>query len=90
MGSGSGWLVLVECALLAATWARCRLTDLAARYTGGRTDNLDIYLPPGIESYQRARSEGKSVRQFAAYACSLPANDRDSKALNGAEIGDVN
>lgn len=38
-------LVLVECAVLAVNRGRCPLTDLAARYTGQRQDNFDIYLP---------------------------------------------
>jgi hypothetical protein len=38
-------LVLVECAVLAMNKGRCPLTDLAGRYTEGRTDNFDIYLP---------------------------------------------
>ncbi|MEO7648870.1 MAG: hypothetical protein ABIZ80_00245 [Bryobacteraceae bacterium] len=38
-------LVLVECAVLAMNRGRCPLTDLAARYTGERSDNFDIYLP---------------------------------------------
>ena len=38
-------LILVECAVLALNRWRCPLTDLAARYTGERAENFDIYLP---------------------------------------------
>lgn len=38
-------IVLVECAILAGNRGRCPLTDLAARYTGERAANFDIYLP---------------------------------------------
>ena len=38
-------LVLAECAVLAVNRGRCPLTDLAARHTGDRADNFDIYLP---------------------------------------------
>ena len=38
-------LILLECGVLAANGGRCRLTDLAAKYTDERADNFDIYLP---------------------------------------------
>jgi len=38
-------LVLVECGVLAMNRGRCPLTDAAARHTGQRTSNFDIYLP---------------------------------------------
>jgi hypothetical protein len=38
-------VVLIECAVLALNRLRCPLTNLAARYTGNRSDNFDIYLP---------------------------------------------
>ena len=38
-------LVLAECLALALNRGRCPLTDVAARYTGDRSDNFDIYLP---------------------------------------------
>ena len=38
-------MVLAECAVLALNGMRCPLTDLAARYTGERAANFDIYLP---------------------------------------------
>lgn len=38
-------VVLLECAVLALNRGRCPLTDVAARYTGERADNFDIYLP---------------------------------------------
>ena len=43
--AGLTTVVLVECAVLAANRGRCPLTDLAARHTGERADNFDIYLP---------------------------------------------
>ena len=42
------WLigfVLIEVATLSLNRMRCPLTDVAARYTLGRRDNFDIYLP---------------------------------------------
>jgi hypothetical protein len=38
-------LTLVECGTLALNRGRCPLTDLAARFTGERSDNFDIFLP---------------------------------------------
>ena len=38
-------LVSVECGVLAMNGGRCPLTDVAARHTGQRTSNFDIYLP---------------------------------------------
>lgn len=38
-------IVLIEVLVLLANRMRCPLTDLAARYTGERSDNFDIYLP---------------------------------------------
>ncbi len=32
---------------------RCPLTDLAARYTGDRSPNFDIYLPPLLAHYNK-------------------------------------
>lgn len=46
-------VVLVECAVLAANRGRCPLTDLAARYTGERRDNFDIYLPLWLARYNK-------------------------------------
>ena len=37
--------VLVECGVLAANRGRCPLTGTAARHTGQRLANFDIYLP---------------------------------------------
>jgi hypothetical protein len=47
-------LVLVECAVLAVNRGRCPLTDLASRYTEGRADNFDIYLPVWLARYNKA------------------------------------
>ena len=44
----AAWLVcivLVEVLVLVLNGLRCPLTDVAARYTGDRRDNFDIYLP---------------------------------------------
>ena len=38
-------LVLVEYLVLAFNRMRCPLTGIAARYTDGRRDNFDLYLP---------------------------------------------
>ena len=38
-------MVVCEVAVLAVNRMRCPLTDVAARYTGERSDNFDIYLP---------------------------------------------
>ncbi len=38
-------IVLVEVAILVVNGMRCLLTGVAARYTGDRRDNFDIYLP---------------------------------------------
>ena len=43
--AGLSAMVLAECAVLALNGMRCPLTDLAARYTGDRAANFDIYLP---------------------------------------------
>jgi hypothetical protein len=46
-------LILTECAVLALNGGRCPLTDLAARYTLGRADNFDIYLPLWLARYNK-------------------------------------
>jgi hypothetical protein len=46
-------LVLLECAVLALNHFRCPLTDLAARYTGDRRDNFDIYLPAWLARHNQ-------------------------------------
>ncbi len=38
-------IVFVEVLVLAWNQMRCPLTDVAAKYTGDRRDNFDIYLP---------------------------------------------
>jgi len=38
-------VVLVEVLIIVTNRWRCPLTDVAARYTGDRRDNFDIYLP---------------------------------------------
>lgn len=45
--------VLVEIAILAANKWRCPLTGVAARYTGDRVDNFDIYLPLWLARYNK-------------------------------------
>jgi hypothetical protein len=46
-------LVLIECAVLALNRFRCPLTDLAARYTGDRRENFDIYLPAWLARHNQ-------------------------------------
>ena len=46
-------VVLVECAVLVLNRMRCPLTDLAGRYTDGRQDNFDIYLPLWLARYNK-------------------------------------
>ena len=45
LGGILGWLVPLECAVIAANRGRCPLTDVAARFTEERAENFDIYLP---------------------------------------------
>ena len=47
-------LVLGECGVLALNRGRCPLTDVAARYTGDRADNFDIYLPVWLARHNKA------------------------------------
>jgi hypothetical protein len=46
-------VVLVECGVLAANRGVCPLTNVAARYTGQRTPNFDIYLPVWLARYNK-------------------------------------
>jgi hypothetical protein len=46
-------LVWLECAVLALNRCRCPLTDVAARHTGERADNFDIYLPLWLARYNK-------------------------------------
>jgi hypothetical protein len=46
-------LIIIECGVLALNRGRCPLTDLAARYTGERSDNFDIYLPNWLARYNK-------------------------------------
>ncbi len=46
-------LILVECGVLALNKGRCPLTNLAARFTDGRADNFDIYLPQWLARYNK-------------------------------------
>lgn len=46
-------LVLIECAVLAVNQGRCPLTNVAARYTGERAANFDIYLPLWLARHNR-------------------------------------
>ena len=45
--------VLLECVVLLTNRGRCPLTDLAARYTGDRADNFDIYLPSWLARHNK-------------------------------------
>ena len=45
--------VVCECAVLAANRGRCPLTDWAARFTGDRAANFDIYLPEWVAREQQ-------------------------------------
>ena len=51
---GLSALVLAECLVLALNRMRCPLTDLAAKYTGERGDNFDIYLPAWLARHNKA------------------------------------
>jgi hypothetical protein len=54
--SVAAWLaavVLVEVVVLAANNMRCPLTGVAARYTGDRRANFDIYLPEWLAKYNK-------------------------------------
>jgi hypothetical protein len=46
--------VLVECGVLAANRGCCPLTGMAARHTGQRSANFDIYLPVWLARYNKA------------------------------------
>ena len=46
-------VVLSECVTLAINGGRCPLTDFAARYTGDRTANFDIYLPIWLAEHNK-------------------------------------
>lgn len=46
-------VVFVECGILALNRCQCPLTGLAARYTGERSDNFDIYLPLWLARYNK-------------------------------------
>lgn len=46
-------IVLGEVVVLLANRWRCPLTDVAARYTGDRADNFDIYLPVWLARYNK-------------------------------------
>jgi hypothetical protein len=47
-------IILVECGVLALNSGRCPLTDVAARFTGERADNSDIYLPNWLARHNKA------------------------------------
>jgi hypothetical protein len=47
-------VVLFECAILAVNRGRCPFTDLAARYTGDRRENFDIYLPLWLARHNKS------------------------------------
>lgn len=46
-------VVLVEVVVLALNGLRCPLTAVAARYTGDRRNNFDIYLPLWLATYNK-------------------------------------
>jgi|SRR5437762_143311 len=46
-------LVLIECLVLALNRGSCPLNSLAARFTGGRADNFDIYLPNWLARHNK-------------------------------------
>lgn len=46
-------LVWLECAVLAVNRGRCPLTDVAARHTGERQANFDIYLPERLARHNK-------------------------------------
>ena len=46
-------VVLAEVLVLIANDGRCPLTAVAARYTGDRRDNFDIYLPEWLARYNK-------------------------------------
>ena len=50
------WLSLavwVEILVLALNRMRCPLSDVAAHYTGDRSDNFDIYLPAWLARHNK-------------------------------------
>ncbi|MBK8727009.1 MAG: hypothetical protein IPL96_13450 [Holophagaceae bacterium] len=54
---GAAWLsavVAIEVAVLLLNRMRCPLTAVAARYTGDRRDNFDIYLPEWLARHNQA------------------------------------
>ena len=46
-------MVAIEVLVLAFNRWRCPLTDVAARYTGDRRDNFDIYLPEWLARHNK-------------------------------------
>ena len=46
-------LVMIEVLILVINGLRCPLTGVAARYTGDRSDNFDIYLPLWVARHNR-------------------------------------
>jgi len=46
-------VILIECGVLALNRGRCPLTDVAARFTDGRADNFDIYLPNWLARHNK-------------------------------------
>jgi hypothetical protein len=46
-------VVMVESLVLALNGMRCPLTDVAARYTGDRRANFDIYLPLWLAKWNK-------------------------------------
>ncbi|HYH78716.1 MAG TPA: hypothetical protein VEX86_02945 [Longimicrobium sp.] len=46
-------IVFVEVGVLLVNGWRCPLTGVAARYTGDRRDNFDIYLPPWLARHNK-------------------------------------
>lgn len=48
------FVVLCECAVLAANGGRCPMTDWAAKFTDDRAHNFDIYLPNWLARNNKA------------------------------------
>lgn len=46
-------VVLGEVAVLVVNGLRCPLTGVAAKYTGDRSDNFDIYLPAWVARHNK-------------------------------------
>jgi hypothetical protein len=54
LAAGLAGFVLIEVAVLALNQWRCPLTAVAARYTGDRQANFDIYLPVWLARHNKS------------------------------------